>query len=45
MTRVLRVAVAAIAAILLVGMASLPVTTSQVQVHPQIADPSWPDGG
>ncbi len=43
MSKTLRIAVAAIAAIMLVGLAPLPTTTNQVDW--QTADPSLPEGG
>ena len=45
MSKALRIAVAALAAIILAGLAPLQVTTSQVQEHRQWADPNAPDGG
>ena len=43
MSKVLRVAIAVIAAILLVGASTLPTPTSQVNWEQ--ADPNAPDGG
>lgn len=43
MSKVLRVAIAALAAILLVGLTSISVPYSQLDW--QLADPEWPTGG
>jgi hypothetical protein len=43
MRNTLRVVLAAIAAIMLIGLSTLPPTSSQVDR--QTAGPEWPDGG